>query len=55
MVLGPGEIVIVLKGVWHRPSAAEEVRNVLIEPKATAQTGSIQSKMSVAMEDQIRI
>lgn len=37
---GPGEIVIVPKGVVHRPRAEEEVSVLLIEPKGEPNTGN---------------
>ena len=36
---GPGEIVIVPKGVVHRPRAEEEVKVLLIEPKGEPNCG----------------
>ena len=36
---GPGEIVIVPKGVVHRPRAEEEVKVLLIEPKGEPNSG----------------
>ncbi|MDJ1014995.1 MAG: cupin domain-containing protein [Paracoccaceae bacterium] len=36
---GPGEIVIVPKGVVHRPRAEQEVKVLLIEPKGEPNTG----------------
>ena len=33
VTFGPGELVVVPKGVVHRPKAAEEVKVLLIEPK----------------------
>jgi mannose-6-phosphate isomerase-like protein (cupin superfamily) len=40
VTLGPGELVVILKGVEHRPLAREECHLMLIEPKATRDTGS---------------
>ena len=43
-----GEILIVPKGVEHRPHTnGEVVFNLLFEPKTTAHTGNVQSKMTV--------
>jgi mannose-6-phosphate isomerase-like protein (cupin superfamily) len=39
VMLGPGEIYIVPKGVEHRPVAREEVHLLLIEPTGTPNTG----------------
>ena len=45
--LGPGELVVIPKGVEHRPVAREEVQLMLIEPKATRHTGDVESEMTV--------
>jgi len=37
--LGPGEMVVIPKGVEHRPIATEEVHLLLIEPSAIVPTG----------------
>ncbi len=37
--LSPGELVVIPKGVEHRPVAIEEVKVILIEPKTTLSTG----------------
>jgi mannose-6-phosphate isomerase-like protein (cupin superfamily) len=43
-----GEIIIVPKGVEHRPIAEEEVWIMLFEPKAIKHTGDVQHEMTVA-------
>ncbi|MCA1813766.1 MAG: cupin domain-containing protein [Halobacteriales archaeon] len=40
-VLGPGEFIVVPRGVEHCPVAEEEVHAVLIEPKGTLNTGNV--------------
>ena len=47
MTLGPGEMVVIPKGVEHRPVAAEEVHLMLIEPKGTRHTGDVVSELTV--------
>lgn len=47
VTLGPGELVVIPKGVEHRPVAAEEVHLMLIEPKATRHTGNVVSELTV--------
>jgi mannose-6-phosphate isomerase-like protein (cupin superfamily) len=42
--LDEGELVIIPKGVEHMPVAEEEVHVVLIEPKTTVNTGSVQNE-----------
>jgi mannose-6-phosphate isomerase-like protein (cupin superfamily) len=39
VLLGPGELFVVPKGVEHRPVAQEEVHLLLIEPAGTPNTG----------------
>ena len=39
--LGPGEMIVIPKGVDHRPVAAEEVHLLLIEPKGIRHTGGV--------------
>jgi len=41
--LHPGELVVIPKGVEHRPVAAGEVSIMLIEPKSTVSTGDAQN------------
>ena len=45
--LGPGEMVVIPKGVEHRPVAAEEVHLMLIEPKAILHTGGVPDPRTV--------
>ena len=46
--VGEGEILIVPKGVEHRPRTnGEIVYNLLFEPKSTAHTGNIESELTV--------
>ncbi len=40
VVLGPGELFVVPRGVEHRPVADEEVHVLLIEPTGTPNTGN---------------
>jgi mannose-6-phosphate isomerase-like protein (cupin superfamily) len=40
VLLGPGELFVVPKGVEHRPVAHEEVHLLLIEPAGTPNTGN---------------
>jgi mannose-6-phosphate isomerase-like protein (cupin superfamily) len=46
--VGPGEFIIVPRGVEHCPAADEEVQIVLIEPKSTLNTGNITNERTVA-------
>jgi mannose-6-phosphate isomerase-like protein (cupin superfamily) len=39
VLLGPGEMAVVPKGVEHKPFAAREVKLMLVEPRGTRNTG----------------
>lgn len=51
--VGPGEFVVIPKGVEHRPVADEEVHAVLIEPKTTVNTGTVRDERTVDELDRI--
>jgi len=52
VALGPGELLVVPKGVEHAPYATEEAHILLIEPRSTAHTGAVVSEQTVPLEDQ---
>jgi mannose-6-phosphate isomerase-like protein (cupin superfamily) len=41
--LGPGDLIIVPRGVEHRPVADEEVEVLLFEPASTLNTGNVRN------------
>jgi mannose-6-phosphate isomerase-like protein (cupin superfamily) len=47
VVLEPGELLVVPKGVGHRPVAEGETHVVLIEPKTTLNTGNVRDERTV--------
>ena len=47
VTLRPGELVVIPKGVEHRPVAAEECQVMLIEPKNTRHTGDVITERTV--------
>lgn len=47
VVLEPGELIVVPKGVEHCPLAEGETHVVLIEPKATLNTGNVRNERTV--------
>lgn len=52
--LGPGEFIIVPRGVEHCPRAlTDEVHVVLIEPKTTLNTGNVRNERTVAQLERI--
>jgi len=46
-LVGPGEFIIVPRGVEHLPVAEDEVHLVLVEPKSTLNTGNVQNERTV--------
>ena len=53
VIVEPGELVVVPKGVDHRPVAEGETHVVLIEPKSTLNTGNVRSERTVEAPDRI--
>lgn len=51
--VGPGEFLIVPRGVEHLPVAEEETHVVLIEPKSTLNTGNVRNERTVAELERI--
>jgi mannose-6-phosphate isomerase-like protein (cupin superfamily) len=51
--VGPGEFVIIPRGVEHLPVAEDETQVLLLEPKSTLNTGNIQNDRTVANLDRI--
>ncbi len=51
--LGPGEMVVVPRGVEHRPVADEEAHVVLFEPASTLNTGNVRGERTVAELERI--
>lgn len=43
VVLGPGELFVVPRGVEHQPYAEQETHLLLIEPRGTPNTGDAQT------------
>ena len=44
--LNEGEIIIVPRGIEHRPRAAEEVHVMLFEPAGTLNTGNVKNELT---------
>jgi mannose-6-phosphate isomerase-like protein (cupin superfamily) len=51
--VGPGEFVIIPRGVEHLPVAEDETQVLLLEPKSTLNTGNIQNDRTVPNLDRI--
>lgn len=52
ITLEAGEMFIILAGVEHRTMATEETHFMMIEPKSTAHTGTVESEQTVSLEKQ---
>jgi mannose-6-phosphate isomerase-like protein (cupin superfamily) len=50
---GPGEFIIVPRGVEHKPVAEEEVSVLLFEPASTLNTGEVVNERTVTDLDRI--
>jgi mannose-6-phosphate isomerase-like protein (cupin superfamily) len=53
IVLGPGQLYVVPRGVEHSPLAAAEVHAVLIEPAGVVNTGSAGGPLTAAHDDSL--
>jgi mannose-6-phosphate isomerase-like protein (cupin superfamily) len=51
--LSEGEMIVVPRGIEHRPVAADEVCVLLFEPASTVNTGSAGGERTVAQPDWI--
>jgi mannose-6-phosphate isomerase-like protein (cupin superfamily) len=45
--IGPGEFVVIPRGVEHMPVAEDEAHVILIEPKTTLNTGNVVGEKTV--------
>jgi len=52
-VLGPGEMIIVPRGVEHQPFAEQEVQVLLVEPRSTLNTGNVRNERTVERLERI--
>ncbi len=51
--LEEGEFLVVPRGVEHQPVAAEEAHLLVVEPKATLNTGNVRNERTVAELERI--
>jgi mannose-6-phosphate isomerase-like protein (cupin superfamily) len=51
--LGPGEMVVVPRGVEHKPVALEETHVLLFEPASTLNTGNVRDARTVERPERI--
>ncbi|HET6617389.1 MAG TPA: cupin domain-containing protein [Gemmatimonadota bacterium] len=53
VVLGPGQMVVVPRGIEHRPVAEGEVHVLLFEPAGTLNTGNVRNERTVEAPERI--
>jgi mannose-6-phosphate isomerase-like protein (cupin superfamily) len=53
VVLGPGQMVVVPRGIEHRPIAEGEVHVLLFEPAGTLNTGNVRNERTVEAPERI--
>ncbi|EMS73881.1 cupin domain-containing protein [Ruminiclostridium cellobioparum] len=53
VILNEGEFLIIPRGIEHMPVAEEEVHVMLIEPKATLNTGDVRNERTVEKLEKI--
>jgi mannose-6-phosphate isomerase-like protein (cupin superfamily) len=46
-VIGPGQMIVVPRGVEHKPFAEDECEMMLVEPEGTLNTGEIRNEHTV--------
>lgn len=51
--IGEGEVIIVPRGVEHRPVAPEEVHVLLVEPRTTLNTGNVTNERTVVQVEPV--
>jgi mannose-6-phosphate isomerase-like protein (cupin superfamily) len=51
--LGPGELLVVPRGVEHKPVALEETHVLLFEPASTLNTGNVRDARTVERPERI--
>jgi mannose-6-phosphate isomerase-like protein (cupin superfamily) len=53
VTLHKGELIVIPRGVEHRPNAAEEVEIMLFEPATTLNTGNVINEKTITNLDSI--
>ena len=51
--LGPGDFIVIPRGVEHRPVAEEEAEVVLFEPATTLNTGNVRTAHTLEVLDRL--
>ena len=50
VLVEPGELIVIPRGVEHAPYAEEETQILLFEPNTTVNTGNVQSERTAPIE-----
>ncbi len=53
LVLGPGEMCVIPRGIEHRPVAEEPTEVLLFEPSTTLNTGNVTDERTVQSPDRL--
>jgi mannose-6-phosphate isomerase-like protein (cupin superfamily) len=53
VVVGPGEFIIIPRGVEHQPVAESETHVLLFEPKSTLNTGNVVNERTVPVLERL--
>ncbi|HEX9038741.1 MAG TPA: cupin domain-containing protein [Ktedonobacterales bacterium] len=53
LAVGPGEFVIIPRGVEHCPVALEETHMILLEPRNTPNTGDVVNERTVTISERV--
>ena len=53
VTLSEGELIVVPRGVEHRPNAREEVHVLLFEPASTLNTGDVRDEFTVELPERL--
>ena len=51
VILGPGELYVVPRGVEHRPRAGRECRVVIVEPAGVVNTGDVGGALTAPVDE----
>src|SRR5215470_7146815 len=53
VILGPGDLIVIPRGVEHRPVADDEAEVVMFEPASTLNTGNVQNERTVTVLERL--
>ncbi len=53
VILGPGDLIVIPRGVEHRPVADDEAEVVMFEPATTLNTGNLRNERTVTVLERL--